>query len=84
MMLIENIKDLQKNLIDIMDWAQVRCAEILNGRDLIDDDFTEDELYEIGKMDGQQEAAGAIYLAIFGGREYGLLLNMLAAKGEQE
>lgn len=80
-MLIKNTKDLQENLIDMMDWARVHHAEIVGGRDLIDDDFTDEELYELGKMDGYGEACGAIYLAVFGGREYGKLLDMLMQKG---
>ena len=86
-MIIENMKDLQKNLIDIMDFARVHRAEIEGGNSLMENAPPKDklyELYELGKMQGYEEAAGAIYLSVFGAKAYGELLSMLMAKGEQD
>lgn len=71
---IKELKQLQEMLIDLIDYAYTKNAELDRESDNLD------TIYEIGKMDGMSEAAGSIYLAVFGGKAYGFLLDSLWAK----
>ena len=79
-MLIHDLRDLQSNLIDMIDFARIQYLQIMGDRDPSEDHFTDDEWYQLGRYAGQDEAAGAIYLAVFGGKAYGELLDLLMQK----
>lgn len=74
MPLINDLKDLQRELIDMMDYSFTEQARY----DTKDPD--PETAYMIGYLRGQHEACSAIYLAVYGGKEMWKVMQAFWAK----
>lgn len=74
-MLINNMEDLRKNLIELRQFYFARATEIMKEYP-DEDDLTTEKAWELGKAHGGVEVADALILAAFGGRELSRLMEM--------
>lgn len=75
MMLINNMEELRKNLIELRQHYFTRAKEIMKEYP-DEDDLTTEKAWELGKAHGGLEVADALILSAFGGRELSRLMEM--------
>lgn len=74
-MLINNMEELRKNLIELRQHYFALANEII--KKYPDEEFLPpDEAWELGKANGGLEVADTLILAAFGGRELSRLMEM--------
>lgn len=74
-MLINNMEELRKNLIELRQHYFARATDIMKEYPE-EDDLTTEKAWELGKAHGGVEVADALILAAFGGRELSRLMEM--------